>query len=202
MAQTLHDLINEKIGEVERDFICRWLEEFGLGIDYDVHSIGGEAYIIQIKDRSGKMVYLADMGMGANQLVILILRLAIIIHSHRMGGGGVYRPTIVIEEPEQNMHPEYQSKLATLFHEIHVKYGFNFIVETHSEYWVRRSQVIVAQKKYKNEEELKTLNPFKVYYFPSDGLPYEMLYRKDGNFSNEFGKGFYDEANNLLFEII
>lgn len=202
MAQTLHDLMNEKIGDTEREFICKWLDEFGIGTDYDVHSIGGEAYIIQIKDKSGKMVYLADMGMGANQLVILILRLAIIIHRHRMGENNIYRPTIVIEEPEQNMHPEYQSKLATLFHDIHETYGFNFIVETHSEYLVRRSQVIVAHKRFQNDEELKARNPFKVYYFPTDGQPYEMLYRKDGNFSNEFGKGFYDEANNLLFEII
>ena len=202
MAQTLHDFMNEKIGNVEHEFICKWLEEFGLGCDYDIHSIGGEAYIIQIKDKSEKMIYLADMGMGANQLVILILRLAIIIHKHRMGGSKVYRPTIVIEEPEQNMHPEYQSKLAVLFHEMHETYGFNFIVETHSEYLVRRSQVILAHKKFEDDEEFKANNPFKVYYFPSDGQPYEMLYRRDGNFRNEFGKGFYDEATNLLFEII
>lgn len=201
MAQTLHDLMTEKISKVEREFVCKWLNEFDLGTDFDVHSIGGEAYIIQIKDRSGKMVYLADMGMGANQLVILILRLAILIHRHRMGGNKVYRPTVVIEEPEQNMHPGYQSKLATLFHDIHEAYGFNFIIETHSEYLVRRSQVIVAHKKYQ-DDELKANNPFMVYYFPTEGLPYEMNYRKDGNFSNEFGKGFYDEANNLLFEII
>ena len=202
MAQTLHDLIIEKIGDVEHDFICKWLEEFGLGVDYDVHSIGGEAYIIQIKTKGGKMVYLADMGMGSNQLVILILRLAIIIHRHRMKGNQVYVPTIVIEEPEQNMHPAFQSKLAILFNDVYKDYGFNFIVETHSEYLVRRSQVIVAQQKYTDEEELKDKNPFKVYYFPSEGSPYEMLYRTDGNFSNEFGNGFYDEANNLLFEII
>jgi predicted ATPase len=51
------------------------------------------------------------------------------------------------------MHPEYQSKLATLFHEIHETYGFNFIVEAHSEYLVRRSQVIVARQKYNNDEK-------------------------------------------------
>lgn len=201
MAQTLHDFMVEKISKVERDFICEWLKEFDLGTDFDVHSIGGEAYIIQIKDKAGKMVYLADMGMGANQLVILILRLAILIHRHRIVNKTVYRPTVVIEEPEQNMHPGYQSKLATLFHYIHETYGFNFIVETHSEYLVRRSQVIVAHKKYQNDNDLNN-NPFKVYYFPSDGMPYEMQYRKDGKFSNEFGKGFYDEATNLLFEII
>lgn len=202
MAQTLHDLMLEKTGEVEEEFIRKWLKAFGLGTDYDIHSIGGEAYILQIKNMAGKMVYLADLGMGSNQLVILILRLATIIHRYRMLGNKPYRPTVIIEEPEQNMHPNYQTKLADLFYEVHKEYGFNFIVETHSEYMVRRSQVIVAQLKYKSLKKLIEENPFKVYYFPSEGQPYEMLYRTDGNFSNDFGKGFYDEANNLLFEII
>ena len=202
MAQTLHDLLSEKIGDVENEFIKRWLDVFGIGKDYDVSTIGGEAYIIQLKKENGRMVYLADMGMGANQLVILIFRLAIIIHKLRMLGETPYKPTIVIEEPEQNMHPEFQSKLASLFYEVNKTYGFNFIVETHSEYLVRKSQVIVAEQKYADENELNDKNQFKVYYFPTDGVPYEMQYRVDGNFSNEFGKGFYDEANKLLFEII
>lgn len=202
MAQTLHDLLLERIGKVEHEFICKWLSAFGIGTDYDIRTIGGEAYIIQVKKGKDKMVYLADMGMGSNQLVILILRLAIFIHKQRMRGDTPYNPTIIIEEPEQNMHPAFQSKLADLFFEVNKEYGFNFIVETHSEYVVRKTQVIVAQQKYTSEAKLKANNPFKVYYFPSDGMPYEMKYRTDGNFSNEFGKGFYDEANNLLFEII
>ena len=202
MAKTLHDFIVEKTGDVEDLFIKKCLNDFGLGTDYDVHSIGGEAYIIQIKNKNGRMVYLADLGMGTNQLVILIFRLAIIIHKQRMRGTTPYKPTIIIEEPEQNMHPAFQSKLATLFYEVNRDYGFSFIVETHSEYLVRKTQVIVAQQKYADENELKVKNPFMVYYFQSDGVPYEMIYRTDGNFSNEFGAGFYDEANSLLFEIL
>lgn len=201
MAQTLHNFVEEKTGDVEKEFIKKCLVDFGIGTDFDVHSIGGEAYIIQIKNKKGEMVYLADLGMGTNQLIILIFRLAIIIHKQRMQEATPYIPTIIIEEPEQNMHPAFQSKLATLFYEVNRDYGFSFIVETHSEYLVRKTQVIVAQQKYA-EDELKKQNPFSVYYFPSEGLPYEMEYRTDGNFSNEFGTGFYDEANNLLFEII
>lgn len=202
MAQTLHDFIVEKTGDVEDEFIKKCLNEFGLGTDYDVHSIGGEAYIIQIKNKNGRMVYLADLGMGTNQLVILIFRLAIIIHKQRMRGATPYKPTIIIEEPEQNMHPAFQSKLATLFYEVNRDYGFSFIVETHSEYLVRKSQVIVAQQKYTNEEELKDKNPFIVYYFPSEGTPYEMGYRMNGRFVNKFKKGFYDEADTLALELL
>ena len=202
MAQTLHDLVNEKIGKSERDFIKYWLGVFGIGKDYDVQSIAGEYYIIKILNDYNRMVNLADLGMGSNQLITLILRLAIFIHRQRIRGNTPYTPMIIIEEPEQNMHPAFQSKLADLFKDVYIKYGFCFIVETHSEYLVRRSQVIVAEQMFKNDDELKKNNPFKVYYFPADKNPYEMDYRIDGNFSNEFGKGFYDEASDLLFKIL
>ena len=52
-------------------------------------------------------------------------------------------------------------------------------------------------------------NPFKVYYIPINDKhvskyekPYEMIYRKDGNFENDFGKGFYEEAAELAFHIL
>lgn len=202
MAITLHDLINENISSEEEKFIYYWMEEFGIGKKFEINSIGGEAYSIQIKNMNDNIVYLADMGMGASQLLILIFRLAIVIHRQKMKGNTPYKPTIIIEEPEQNMHPAYQSKLAELFYKVYDKYGLNFIVETHSEYIVRKSQVIVAKHKFDSQKSLDDNNPFKVYYFPTEGNPYEMKYRADGNFSNEFGSGFYDEANNLLYEIL
>ena len=45
-------------------------------------------------------------------------------------------------------------------------------------------------------------SPFKVYYVPRDDKPYEMEFCPDGRFKNEFGKGFFDEATNLAFEIL
>ena len=96
-----------------------------------------------------------------------------------------------------------QSKLADLFYELNREYGFRFIIETHSEYLIRRSQVIVAKERYGNEVELRKNSPFKVIYFPGEGkLPYDMIYRPDGKFSNEFGTGFFDEASNLIFDIL
>lgn len=202
MALTLHDLVNEKIGEEEKNFVNKWLKEFGIGHGYKVESVVGESYILKIQNKDGHDTYLADMGMGTNQLVTLLFRLAIFIHKQRYRKESPYKPMIVIEEPEQNMHPAFQSKLADLLFEVNRDYGFSFIVETHSEYLVRRSQVIVAGQNYKDEKELNEKNPFKVYYFPSDKNPYDMKFRTDGNFSEEFGPGFYDEATNLLFQII
>ena len=132
--------------------------------------------------------------MGSIQLVVLLLRLAIAIKRSERSGT---RPTIIVEEPEQNLHPAKQSQLAELFYKASSEFGLRFIIETHSEYLIRRSQVVVAENS--DKEEWK--NPFAVYYFLDNGAPYAMEYRKDGKFSNEFGTGFFDEASNLAFKI-
>ena len=110
----------------------------------------------------------------------------------------LFKKVVVIEEPEENLHPALQSKLADLFMEVS-KLGVNVLVETHSEYLIRRSQVLVAEAKYKDEQELAQKCPFKVYYLPETGTgkPYEMTYSTHGNFTRPFGNGFYDEADNL-----
>ena len=133
--------------------------------------------------------------------MVLLFRLALIIQSKKYRGFFRNQDKIVIvEEPEQNLHPSLQSKLADLFYEVNRGYGFRFIIETHSEYLIRRSQIIVGEN-YPTQESLKD-NPFKVYYFPSEGEPYDMGYRTTGSFSEPFGSGFYDEAAKMDMEII
>lgn len=115
----------------------------------------------------------------------------------------LFKKVVVIEEPEENLHPALQSKLADLFMEVS-KLGVNVLVETHSEYLIRRSQVLVAEAKYKDEQELSQKCPFKVYYLPETGTgkPYEMEYHIDGTFNEQFGKGFYDEASSLSLQVL
>ena len=110
--------------------------------------------------------------------------------------------TVALEEPESHLHPKYQSLLADMFLEANEKYNIHFIIETHSEYLIRKAQVLVAKHQYENEETLNKENPFKVYYVPLGDKPYEMEFNADGRFKNEFGKGFFDEASNLVYEII
>ena len=110
---------------------------------------------------------------------------------------------IAIEEPEIHLHPKLQSLLADMFLEAYEKYNIHFIIETHSEYLIRKAQVHVAQAKYNNEEELDQKCPYSVIYVPEHGeKPYAMEFCTDGRFKNEFGKGFFDEATNLAFEIL
>ena len=66
---------------------------------------------------------------------------------------------------------------------------------------IRKSQVLTAKDQFKDEKDVEENSPYTIYYFPGDKPCYRMQMRPDGKFSNEFGKGFFDEASNLAFEI-
>ena len=209
LAQTIRDFKDENInkGHEEDLFIKKWMgtDGFCMGYDYEIEGVLGSAFGIKIKTserEDGKYVQLADMGMGSIQMMILLFKLATFISKYK---GRTVKPTIVIEEPEQNLHPKIQSLLADLFAELNSKYGFKFIVETHSEYLVRKTQAIIANKNYEDETVLKENNPFVVYYF--DGKDenqsyYPMEYEISGAFRNKFGEGFFDEASRWDMTII
>lgn len=198
LSRTVHEFAElRKDADLDAySFVEKWMDFFEIGKSFDLQSIGGEAHTLDIVDYNGKSTPLADKGMGTIQLMILLLRIALIVKakitSSRING----IPTIVIvEEPEQNLHPKKQSLLIDFFYAIYEQYHIRFIIETHSEYMIRRSQVIVAERKFRSEEEINNKCPFKVYYFPQDGTPYDMKYQTNGRFERQFGNGFFDEAS-------
>ena len=173
-------------------FAEKWLRKFGIGYSIGIkpveEGLGAQIRIYESKeDKEGRL--LADFGYGITQMVALLLSIEI-----NKG------KTIAVEEPEIHLHPNYQSKLADMFYDAYNEFGTNFIIETHSEYLVRRTQVIVSEGNYNSNQELLDNNPFIVYYLPNDGTPYEMQYLSSGRFSNKFGEGFFDEAgkSNLI----
>lgn len=215
IAQTVHEFYREKIvpGEEEFRFVQDWMKQFEIGTSFDITSIDGEAYQVRISDADGSSVPLADKGMGSIQMMILLLRLATIMRRNKKTNAEIGEvnlfddqtpilpTTIIIEEPEQNLHPKMQSLLANLFCYLTSEANLRFLIETHSEYLIRKSQVIVSGENYVNEDDLKENNKFKVYYLPNDGaMPYEMRYTLSGRFANKFGEGFFDEAgkSNLI----
>lgn len=202
LSKTVHEFaeLREEKDSDALDFVRKWMVEFSIGNDFKLETIGGEAHTFEIVDFDGKRAHLADKGMGTIQLMILLLRIAIIINDRK---NTRYRSpvTVIVEEPEQNLHPQKQSQLIDFFTDVSDEYGVKFIIETHSEYLVRRSQGIVASKKYAHQDDLEKKCPFKVYYFPENDIPYKMNYRTDGKFSNKFGSGFFDEATKLSFEL-
>jgi len=188
------------------DELNKWLIFFGIGksirIDTTVNS-----YIIYVRDENGEC-NLSDKGLGAIRIVAMLMNLYNIIDKYvqyidttdkKYPIAKCCNAIVILEEPEQNLHPSAQSKLAELFFKISNEYGIQFVVETHSEYLVRKTQAIVARLKLQSNEDADKYGPYKTYCIPSNGVPYSMGYRKDGYFAEKFTSGFFDESSKLFF---
>ena len=139
------------------------------------------------------------LGVGSRQLIILLVTMAIVVTEARRKS---YPTLVTVEEPEQNLHPAIQSRLADMFLDFYARFGCQCIIETHSEYIIRRSQVLVADG-FKSKSFTLDSNPFKVYYFPDDdSCPYDMEYKENGRFGKNFGPGFLDVAGNSNLELL
>ncbi|QZT38984.1 AAA family ATPase [Halosquirtibacter xylanolyticus] len=198
LGQAIHQFYQLKVRkeEPEYQFIERWMKEFELGNSLHIEFISGEAYKCVVEENS-RYIPLADMGMGSLQLMQLFVRIATIIRKYGDKTNGI---NLIVEEPELNLHPGAQSKLADFLYEVSTTYGIKFIIETHSEYIIRRSQVLGLQNNLHQNEALD-LNPFRVYYFHTSEGPYEMKYQENGKFNRKFGKGFFDEADSSAMEL-
>lgn len=200
LAQAINDFAQSKIlkGDPEYNFVLKWMKEFEVGEDFEIKLYAGEAYEFYVIDKDGYRAHLADKGMGSLQAMMLILKVATIMKKHKKTLKYV---TIIVEEPELNLHPELQSKLTDFFHTVNTEFGIAFIIETHSEYLIRKAQLFVAQNEYTNQEGLNP-NPFDIHYFDVDEGPYQMNFTNNGKFDRNFGKGFYDEASKNTMALI
>ena len=213
--------LKKKIPYESGSFINKWLKELDIAhhVEIESHVDGYGATIRLYEDEEDKTgMLLADKGIGILQIFTILLKIETAIVESQMNdmlnpnktdgfSEGViglipsysqsHPITVALEEPESHLHPMYQSLLADMFLEAYQKYNIHFIIETHSEYLIRKAQVNVAKL---NSD--KKYNPFKVFYVPRGEKPYEMEFQEDGRFKNEFGKGFFDEAANLAFEIL
>lgn len=224
LAQAIHEYkqLNIADGEEEHRFVLKWMQEFEVGDDFTISMHAGEAYEMKIRSNNTE-IHLADKGMGSIQAMLLIMRIACVIKRIRIAEKNstitrivegkevrqdssnyrlIDKTTVIIEEPELNLHPALQSKLADLFLYVNQPpFNLNFIIETHSEYILRRSQVIVAINEF---EVAPNENPFCVHYFPKDiqQMPYKLEYQEDGSFNRNFGDGFFDEASSSTLELL
>lgn len=202
--RTIHEFYTSRIslGDDEFTIIEDWLKEFKIGTSLKVIPYKGDNYSLVIFDKDNPEVAsvtrkgypggidLADKGMGSIQIVILLLRLATLIRKYKG-----QQLTVMLEEPEQNLHPALQSKLADLIFEVSQKFGVRFLIETHSEYLVRHSQVIAAKQLYEEDASLDDINnTIKVYYISQERGVVDMLFLDNAKFKDFFDEGFFDQA--------
>ncbi len=163
------------------DSVNWWLSDF-MKLP-PIHSINELSGIInQVKvDSLGIKLDLTDVGFGVSQI------LPIIVECLRMAEG----ETIILEQPEIHLHPSLQSKLADFFICM-AKSGKNLVVETHSEHFIYRLCLRIAQ-----EESNDTRNLINILFVSCDeenkssiAKPIEV--NKYGEIEN-WPVGFFDE---------
>ncbi|RKD90017.1 AAA family ATPase [Mangrovibacterium diazotrophicum] len=188
-----------------KKFINQSLQLFNIGDGISVERHQGTASEIFIHKGDAKRL-LADLGFGYSQLIPIIMKIALIAKRNLIEeDSNIYKflpSVLILEEPESNLHPSYQSKLMDLIINAAKTFNIQFFIETHSEYLIRKLQYFIAKKEL-------TPNDVKLYYFhdQEDSAEKKKQFerieiRPDGILKQDFGEGFYDESIRLTMDLL
>lgn len=121
------------------EHVAAWLRDVGLVHDFSVVTLSEIAHLYQVvvkKTAASTPVPLPDVGFGVSQILpVLVLCF--------------YAPegsTIILEQPEIHLHPAVQSGLADVLIDAVAHRRIQILVESHSEYFLRRLQLRVADE--------------------------------------------------------
>ncbi|WP_282018175.1 DUF3696 domain-containing protein [Salegentibacter mishustinae] len=182
-------------------FLKKALEILEIEGELEVNRYQNYISVVSIQNK-GRNIPLADIGFGYSQIIPVVLKIIVMMESSSI----LIRDTrglLILEEPEANLHPNLQSKFADLLKIAQEFYpNLNFIIETHSEYLIRKLQFLTAKKELSPEQSV-------IYYFNAD----KYVSREEpkvkkieitptGNLTDTFGPGFYDEATRLQFDLM
>ncbi len=168
----------------EQTYLNYWIERLGIGKKIDlIPDIGGT----KVNISNGTDRPMADYGFGITQLLPLLLK--IVLNPNKI---------LLVEEGENSLHPNFQSQLADLLIDAHKNFGIHFIVETHSEYLIRKLRVLTKIGTIDKEDSI-------IYYFQTENEGEDVVKKiqinHNGAMTDEFGSGFINEADNLTAEL-
>ena len=179
------------------NFYNRWIRKFDIGDEIDcdssyVEDVGSQ---VNIK-KNGKLINLADLGYGITQIVALLIRII-------EAASEEDTTYIIIEEPETNLHPKYQSLLADLFIDAYKGFNVYFLIETHSEYLIRKLQYLTAFQTIEPKEVVIHYigDPDEAKRKPDEEQITTIYIESNGQLTKPFGSGFTDESSKWLKEM-
>lgn len=199
------DYNSREVPEKSIAFINKWLKEFDIANEIIFDNVEGVATTVYLKTDEDSIA-LADLGYGITQFLPILLKIGleqpIPKTNKKTPQSQIVKKLILLEEPETNLHPKLQSLLADFIVDAIKTFEVRFIIETHSEYIIRRLQILTVDKVIKNDESL-------IYYFNSEKdsskgnqkiTKIEIL--PNGSLTKDFGEGFFDEATRMKFELL
>ena len=198
---------NIHIDSIENTFLTYWLQEFGYEESYKLTEANNE---ITLTFGGQKM---NSFGRGLNSLIKILFGITSQAHknlsldSHRDDDDDepIINPhyntsILILIEPESNLHPDLQSKLADLMVDAAYKFNIKFIVESHSEYLIRKLQYWTAKGKASPKDVI-------INYLEKNkdqkGIDINQItIDEKGNLSDDLGEGFIDHAPKLMLDLL
>jgi predicted ATPase len=119
--------------------IARWLKQLGVIDSFRLERVSKNRkdYEVRVKrSPQSAEVLVTDVGVGVSQV------LPVVVQCFYAKEGS----TVIFEQPEIHLHPRVQAELADVLIEASTLSGVQFIVESHSEHFLRRLQRRVAEE--------------------------------------------------------
>ena len=164
-------------------------------IGRDKFDIADEMGISRVSESFGLDIYksrekigLKDIGFGTSQLIGVLFKITQTISEKNQNA------QIMIEEPESNLHPDYQIMLAHMIMDYSESFGLSFIIETHSEYMLREFQLMVKRDDNSITKDKVNVN------FGVDGVFTNVTINDKGLLSQSIAKNFYGKTAEQMRE--
>jgi predicted ATPase len=125
--------------------IARWLKQLGVIDSFRLERISKNRkdYEVRVKrSPNSTEVLITDVGVGVSQV------LPVLVQCFYAAEGS----TVIFEQPEIHLHPRVQADLADVLIDAYRVNGVQFIVESHSEHFLRRLQRRVAEEAITNDD--------------------------------------------------
>ncbi len=120
--------------------VAKWLVDLDLSASFETRPLfeGSNQYAVWLKrHENSSETLLSDVGIGVSQ----VLPVLVLCYYVPLGS------TIILEQPELHLHPSVQSGLADVFIDVIKRRKVQIIVESHSEHFLRRLQLRIAEEK-------------------------------------------------------
>ena len=178
ITSTLHNTPEHK------EKIIRLLEKINLPFNIETQSDrDGEVRVGFTNKRiinSQKDIPIEQSGNALKSIIVLLNELALSENK-----------TLIIEEPENKIHPNIQGNLIELITEIIKDNSNNIIIETHSEHFILRIQKLIREKKV--DPNFVSIN---YVYLDENGEGSKIDHMEidhDGKFKKKWRHGFFNE---------
>lgn len=137
----------------------------------------------------------SEVGLGIIQVLPILANMA--AHENAL---------LVIEQPELHLHPAQQSKLAQLVVKNYQEHGNRFMIETHSEHFIKTVQLEIARGKsqQQNVAALKK-EDVQILYVDKDkkrggSFVREIKLTDEGSFSEPWPDNFFEASADITLE--